>query len=299
MVTARTDQIFEGIVETIREPLLVLDRDLRVVTASRSFYEFFKVKPEETVGQFIYDLGDKQWDISKLRELLETILPQQIAFDNYEFEHDFVTIGRRTLLLNARQIEREVGKERIILLAIEDITERKKYEEKIQQMAFHDSLTGLPNRKLFSDRLGIVLAQAKRNKKKVGIVMLDLDNFKDVNDTLGHDVGDTLLKAVAERLSGTLRKSDTVARFGGDEFVLIFPDMEVIEEAIQVVQKIIDRFHKPFLIDAHQLVVTTSIGIAVYPNDGMDEEILMKNADIAMYQAKQAGRARYQLYKEA
>jgi diguanylate cyclase (GGDEF)-like protein/PAS domain S-box-containing protein len=298
MVPARTDQIFEGIVETIREPLLVLDRDLRVVTASRSFYEFFKVKPEETVGQFIYNLGDKQWDISKLRELLETILPQQIAFDNYEFEHDFVTIGRRTLLLNARQIEREVGKERIILLAIEDITERKKYEEKIQQMAFHDSLTGLPNRKLFSDRLGIVLAQAKRNKKKVGIVMLDLDNFKDVNDTLGHDVGDTLLKAVAERLSGTLRKSDTVARFGGDEFVLIFPDMEIIEEAIQVVQKIIDRFHKPFLIDTHQLVVTTSIGIAVYPNDGMDEEILMKNADIAMYQAKQAGRARYQLYKE-
>jgi PAS domain S-box-containing protein len=166
MVPARTDQIFEGIVETIREPLLVLDRDLRVVTASRSFYEFFKVKPEETVGQFIYDLGDKQWDISKLRELLETILPQQIAFDNYEVEHDFVTIGRRTLLLNARQIEREVGKERIILLAIEDITERKKYEEEIQQMAFHDSLTGLPNRKLFSDRLGIVLAQAKRNKKK-------------------------------------------------------------------------------------------------------------------------------------
>lgn len=299
MVPARTDQIFEGIVETIREPLLVLDRDLRIVTASRSFYEFFKVKPEETVGQFIYDLGDKQWDISKLRELLEKILPQQTAFDNYEVEHDFVTIGRRTLLLNARQIEQEVGKERIILLAIEDITERKKYEEKIQQMAFHDSLTGLPNRKLFSDRLGIVLAQAKRNKKKVGIVMLDLDNFKDVNDTLGHDVGDTLLKAVAERLSGTLRKSDTVARFGGDEFVLIFPDMEVIEEAIQVVQKIIDRFHKPFLIDTHQLVVTTSIGIAVYPNDGMDEEILMKNADIAMYQAKQAGRARYQLYKEA
>lgn len=299
MVPARTDQIFEGIVETIREPLLVLDRDLRIVTASRSFYEFFKVKPEETLGQFIYDLGDKQWDISKLRELLEKILPQQTAFDNYEVEHDFVTIGRRTLLLNARQIEREVGKERIILLAIEDITERKKYEEKIQQMAFHDSLTGLPNRKLFSDRLGIVLAQAKRNKKKVGIVMLDLDNFKDVNDTLGHDVGDTLLKAVAERLSGTLRKSDTVARFGGDEFVLIFPDMEIIEEAIQVVQKIIDRFHKPFLIDTHQLVVTTSIGIAVYPNDGMDEEILMKNADIAMYQAKQAGRARYQLYKEA
>ena len=125
MVTARVDQIFEDIVETIREPLLVLDQDLRVVTVSRSFYEFFKVKPEETVGQLIYDLGNKQWDIPKLRELLETILPEKTTFDNYEVEHDFATIGRRTMLLNARQIERGMGKERIILLAIEDITERK------------------------------------------------------------------------------------------------------------------------------------------------------------------------------
>ena len=126
--------------------------------------------------------------------------------------------------------------------------------------------------------------------------MLDLDNFKDVNDTLGHDVGDTLLKATAERLSAALRKGDTVARFGGDEFVLILPDMDAIEDAIQVAQKIVDRFRKPFLIDTHQLVVTTSIGIAVYPDDGTDEGSL-KNADIAMYQAKQAGGARYQLWK--
>ena len=241
MVMNPSDQIFEEIVATIHEPLLVLDSDLKVIFASRNFMDKYKVTREETIGNFIYDLGNKQWDIPRLRELLETILPEKTSFDNYEVEHDFATIGRLTMLLNARQIERGLGKERIILLAIEDVTERKKYEEKIQQMAFHDSLTGLPNRMLFSDRLNIVLAQAKRNKKKVGIVMLDLDNFKDVNDTLGHDVGDILLKAVAKRLSGTLRKSDTVARFGGDEFVLLFPDMEVIEEAIQVVQKIIDR----------------------------------------------------------
>jgi len=299
MVTALIDQLFKDIVETIREPLLVLDQDLRVVTVSRSFYEFFKVKPEETVGQLIYDLGNKQWDIPMLRELLGTILPQKTTFDNYQVQHDFAIIGKRTMLLNARQIERGMGKERIILLAIEDITERKQLEDKIQQMAFHDSLTGLPNRKLFSDRLGVALNQAKRNKKQVGIVMLDLDNFKEVNDTLGHDVGDILLKAAAERLSGTLRKSDTVARFGGDEFLLIFPDIKVKEDAIQVVENIIDRFHKPFLIDTHQLVITTSIGIAVYPNDGIEEGILLKNADIAMYQAKQAGRDRYQLYKKA
>jgi diguanylate cyclase (GGDEF)-like protein/PAS domain S-box-containing protein len=191
------------------------------------------------------------------------------------------------------------GKVTGAVVTFQDITERKQSEEKIRQMAYHDSLTGLPNRKLFSDRLGIALAQAKRNQKEVGIAMLDLDHFKGVNDTLGHDVGDLLLKATAERLSAALRKGDTVARFAGDEFLLILPDLKVIEDAIQVAQKIVDSFRKPFLIGTHQLVVKTSIGIAVYPNDGIDEGMLLKNADIAMYQAKQAGGGRYQLCKKA
>jgi len=119
----------DSIIDTVREPLIALDQDLRVVTVSRSFYEFFKVKPEETVGQLIYDLGNKQWDIPRLRELLETILPEKTSFDDYEVEHNFATIGHRIMLLNARQIERERGKKRIILLAIEDITERKRLED--------------------------------------------------------------------------------------------------------------------------------------------------------------------------
>ena len=123
----------ENIINTVREPMLALDQDLRIVKVSRSFYEFFKVRPEETVGQLIYDLGDKQWNIPKLRELLETILPQKATFDNYEVEHDFATIGSRIMLLNARQIEREMGKERIILLTIEDITERKKAYDKLNE----------------------------------------------------------------------------------------------------------------------------------------------------------------------
>ena len=131
----------ESVINTVREPLISLDQDLRVVTVSRSFYEFFKVKPEETVGQLIYDLGNKQWDIPKLRELLETILPQKATFDNYEVEHDFATIGRRIMLLNARQIERGMGKERIILLAIEDITERRKIENGLEKA--HEELNEL------------------------------------------------------------------------------------------------------------------------------------------------------------
>jgi two-component system CheB/CheR fusion protein len=129
----KSEEYSESIINTVREPLIILDQDLRVVTVSRSFYEFFKVKPEDTVGQLIYDLGNKQWDIPKLRELLETILPQKATFDDYEVEHDFATIGKRTMLLNARQIQRGLGKERIILLAIEDITERKEIEAGLEK----------------------------------------------------------------------------------------------------------------------------------------------------------------------
>jgi PAS domain S-box-containing protein len=128
MVEILIDQLSEDIVETIHEPLLVLDSDLKVLLANRSFIDSFKVTREETLGNFIYDLGNKQWDIPKLRELLETILPEKTTFDNYEVEHDFATIGKRTMILNARQVERAMGKERIILLAIEDITERKRLE---------------------------------------------------------------------------------------------------------------------------------------------------------------------------
>jgi two-component system CheB/CheR fusion protein len=131
----------ESIINTVREPLIALDQDLRVVSVSRSFYEVFKVKPEETVGQLIYDLGNKQWDIPKLRELLETILPQKATFDNYEVEHDFAAIGRRIMLLNARQIHRVLGKKRIILLAIEDITERREIETGLEKA--HEELKEL------------------------------------------------------------------------------------------------------------------------------------------------------------
>jgi diguanylate cyclase (GGDEF)-like protein/PAS domain S-box-containing protein len=188
------------------------------------------------------------------------------------------------------------GKVSGAVVIFQDVTARKQAEEKIWQLAYHDALTGLPNRKLFSDRLGIALAQAQRTRKEIGIAMLDLDNFKEMNDTLGHDTGDLLLKAIAERLRSSLRKGDTVARFGGDEFVLILLDLKGIEDTIQVAQKILDSFHKPFITSTHQLLLTASIGINVYPKDGTDEDVLLRNADKAMYQAKQSGRNQYKLY---
>jgi two-component system cell cycle sensor histidine kinase PleC len=138
---SESQEYAESIINTVREPLIVLDQDLRVVTVSRSFYDVFKVNPEETVGQLIYDLGNKQWDIPKLRELLETILPLKATFDDYEVEHDFATIGRRIMCLNARQIHRVLGKERVILLAIEDITVRRETENTLEKA--HEELKTL------------------------------------------------------------------------------------------------------------------------------------------------------------
>ena len=133
----------ESLVATVREPLVVLDADLRVISASRSFYRTFRVTAKETEGRLLYELGDHQWDIPKLRELLETILPHQTSFDNYEVEHDFDTIGRRIMLLNARRIVRAIGKEGIILMAIEDATERKRLEQETEERRLYlESLLG-------------------------------------------------------------------------------------------------------------------------------------------------------------
>jgi len=169
-IADEVSEFAESIINTVREPLISLDQDLRVVTASRSFYDFFKVKPEETIGQLVYDLGNKQWDIPNLRELLETILPQKTTFDNYEVEHEFATIGRRTMLLNARQIHQVLGKERIILLAIEDITDRKQAEEELanQKNQLQALMNHIPDLIWLKDTEGVFLNCNKKFERLFG-----------------------------------------------------------------------------------------------------------------------------------
>jgi len=169
----------------------------------------------------------------------------------------------------------------------------------IEHLAYHDALTGLPNRPLFIDRLIVALAQANRGNQKLAVFFLDLDRFKDINDSLGHNVGDALLRSVAERVRRSVREGDTIARFGGDEFTLLIPRVERIEDAATIAQKIIDMLKIPFVIGEHELFVTTSIGISLFPNDGADPETLVRNADTAMYRAKEHGRDNYQLYAAA
>jgi diguanylate cyclase (GGDEF)-like protein/PAS domain S-box-containing protein len=180
---------------------------------------------------------------------------------------------------------------------VRDITERKRAEATIRQLAYHDSLTGLPNRMLFNDRLTMELAHAHRNRQKFAVMILDLDYFKDVNDTLGHGVGDQLLQAVGRRLKDLLRKNDTVARMGGDEFLLLLLEIARVEAVAKIAQKILKAVREPFVIDGHRLEITTSIGIATYPKDGKDGDALMTHADNAMYRAKKEGRDSYHLYR--
>jgi len=170
---------------------------------------------------------------------------------------------------------------------------RKESEQQMTYMALHDALTGLPNRTLLSDRLNVAVAQASRNSHKIAVMMLDLDRFKNVNDSLGHSIGDELLKAVAQRLGDILRRSDTVARMGGDEFIILLPQVNQTEYAARVARKLLNSFKKPFVVEGHELRMTTSIGVALYPEAGEDAESLLRHADTAMYRAKERGRDRY------
>jgi diguanylate cyclase (GGDEF)-like protein/PAS domain S-box-containing protein len=184
-------------------------------------------------------------------------------------------------------------------LVLLDITERKRVEQRVLHLAHHDALTSLPNRALLLDRLRQALRQARRERGRIAVVMLDLDHFKSINDALGHPLGDRLLCSVAERLRTTIRDSDTLARFGGDEFTLVQARLREPRGALVLAEKILAALAQPFVLDDHELRITTSIGIALCPEHGAEPEPLIEHADIALYQAKARGRARVEVFAEA
>jgi diguanylate cyclase (GGDEF)-like protein len=180
----------------------------------------------------------------------------------------------------------------------EDITELKLAEKRIEHLAHFDQLTGLPNRSLLQDHFKFALSLAQRSGEHLAIMFLDLDHFKDINDTLGHSIGDQLLMEVAKRLKAALRDEDTISRLGGDEFIFILPGTDAIG-AVHIAEKLLTVVSTPCLIEQHELISTPSIGIAIYPEDGKDMETLSKNADAAMYQVKQAGRNDFRFFTPA
>jgi diguanylate cyclase (GGDEF)-like protein len=221
---------------------------------------------------------------------IENLATEQIVF-RYLHKNDDLRWFEST----AKTYRTKTDETRLVFVS-RDITERQHYEETIRHQEFHDALTGLPNRLLLKDRLSLAMAHAKRNNMMLAVLLLDLDRFKLINDTLGHAAGDTLLQLIAGRLTGTLREDDTVARQGGDEFLLLLPEIVKIEDAAKLAQKLLEQIRQPLSVHGHELYVTTSIGMVLYPNDGRDIETLLKNADTAMYRAKEQGRNNYQLY---
>ena len=181
---------------------------------------------------------------------------------------------------------------------VRDITERKQSEQFILHLATHDALTGLPNRHLLNDRIQQALIQSQREATQTAVLFIDLDQFKTINDSLGHDVGDLLLKEVAQRLGSSLRNGDTVARSGGDEFVVVLTDISNAQEAATVAQKLLDALIAPYQISGNDMRTTASIGIAIFPDDGENVETLIKNSDLAMYYAKEAGRNNCQFFTQ-
>lgn len=190
----------------------------------------------------------------------------------------------------------QAGKKNALLAVVRDLTAYRQLESKIKRMAFFDSLTGLPNRNMINDRLVLALAHAERNDEKFAVLFLDMDDFKSVNDTLGHSIGDELLKDVSKRLKGLLRGEDTVARIGGDEFVILLTGLKDVSYSTRLAERIIAALQPVFKIGTHEIHSSFSIGIAVYPTDGKDTETLFKSADSAMYRAKEQGKNSYYLH---
>jgi diguanylate cyclase (GGDEF)-like protein/PAS domain S-box-containing protein len=291
----QSEERYRNILAEIEEGYYEVDRAGNITFVNKSACRQFGYSEEELIGTN-YRVYVPKEDIKGVFKAWNKVYRTGEPLKSYPF----ATVrkdGTQIFVENSVSPLRDKGGKIIGFRAVSrDVTQRKQFEQKLADMATHDSLTGLPNRTLLADRLTMGLALSRRSGNRLAILMLDLDRFKAVNDTMGHGAGDQLLKAVAERLTGVTRNSDTVARIGGDEFILVLPQISMPTDAAKLAQRILDIFKEPIIFDGHQLNITTSIGIAVYPDDGKDIEILLKSADNAMYWAKEQGRDAYRFY---
>lgn len=261
--------------------------DYQIIDINPSFERIFSFSRKQVLnrrGSIIYpQVDDQPAFLNIFSEMLKSGEP-------CNFEYEFTDLDM-TFQISAAPL----GTDQFSAV-FEDITERKQNEEKIEKLAYFDSLTGLPNRILMRDRLSQMVARARRHNDQIGLFFLDLDHFKRINDTLGHDTGDQLLKVVAERLGSVLRNCDTISRLGGDEFVILIEDIKNRDGAATLACKILESLTKQIILKGKEIFTSTSIGIALYPDDGDDPDTLLKNADTAMYRAKDEGRNTYFFY---
>lgn len=287
--------IYKQVIDSTDEAVLITDKHARIIEVNPAYQNKLGYARREIIGQTPGRLAQSGLhDKHFYAEMWKSLQTRQHWSGEIWNKHKNNSVLPFWLTINA--ILDEAGEITNFIGLFRDISALKKAEKDLEQLAFYDPLTGLPNRVLFNDRLSQTIINAKQHNSYLAVMFLDLDHFKDVNDTLGHSMGDALLVQVTDRLSAVLRTGDTISRLGGDEFTIILPEIRSIDDAIVIAKSMIKSLKKPFNLSEHQVRIGGSLGIAFYPEHGTDAERLKKNADVAMYQAKELGRNRYQLY---
>ncbi|MFH2012102.1 MAG: PAS domain S-box protein [Pseudomonadota bacterium] len=295
-IIRESQERFRTIIENIEDGYSEIDINGNLTFCNDAFLKIFGYPRDEAMGKNLRETVDQE-DLPEVLQALEGIIKTRKPLRHFEIKFTRKD-GTKRYVESSLSIMKDMnGKPIGIRGIVRDTTNRREMEDTIRKLAYYDSLTGLPNRLLLKDRLGMAIAYAKRNNKKFSLMMLDLDKFKEVNDALGHHIGDILLQNVGDRMAGIVRESDAVARMGGDEFVVLLSEIIHPEDSVVVAKKILTSFQEPFQCNGQKLSIKTSIGIAIFPDHGQDGETLLKHADVAMYQAKEKGGNSYQVFK--
>jgi len=279
------------LLETIPSPVFYKDEQGRYLGCNKAFEEFLGKKRETLIGRSVFDISPP--DLAARYHAADQALFDNPGTQVYETQVQSVAAGTRDVIFYKATFDRADGQLGGLLGVVLDITERKRLEARIRHDAYHDALTGLPNRRLFEDRVTEAFKHARRNDSKLALLFIDLDRFKEVNDTLGHRIGDLLLVEASQRIRSCVRETDTVARLSGDEFIVALTNVESADAVGRIVQHLLDTLAAPFILSGQSAHVTASVGMALYPDDGLSVDALMSGADQGMYAAKAQGRNGY------
>ncbi len=281
-------QFIGRLIDTIPSPVVYKNLEGRYLGCNRAFEEFAGRPRDDLIGRTVFDIATQ--DVAAKSDAADRRLMSNPGTTSYEGKATQADGSVHDIIFHKATFDNSDGSVGGLVTVMFDISERKRMEERIWQEANYDSLTGLPNRRLFRDRLLEEIKRARRSGRGLALLVVDLDRFKEVNDTLGHELGDKLLTEAATRVRACIRDSDTVARQGGDEFMVILPDIADPAIVGQVAQNIIDALARPVILDGHTVYVSASVGVALFPDDAADMDTLLSYADQAMYAAKEKGR---------
>lgn len=287
----------QTLMDSIPAPVFFKDVEGRYLGCNAAYEAFTGIPADQLIGKTVYEIAPH--DLADTYHAQDQDLFRHPGQQLYEGQVIFADGSRHDVIFRKNTFVNHIGQLSGLIGVMLDITERKRMEEQIKHMAQHDTLTGLPNRNLLQDRYQQCSRRAEREQRQFAILMMDLDGFKTVNDRLGHDQGDQLLRKVAQRLTQCIRKTDTLCRLGGDEFIMLLEDLRQSEDARRVAELVLWTLSQPFTLEPEGVAqIGVSIGISLYPTDGVTLEALLKGADLAMYRAKEGGRNRYQFFTD-